>query len=360
MKVLHIYPKSDDLIRQHVMLLAGGMQQSTEVLTADSGTNIRQLITSQQPDILHCHGCWSQKMANAVRTARNNGARVVITPHGQLEPWVVSQQNLQDKVMKALLWQKDVIAQAYAIISLGKLERVNFLKLGWNKRVEEIHNAVTTNTITVSEMCSKTFAVYQKVMDSNTLEQMDDLSQQALSTIIKAGIMGDRNWCRSTDCIRYPQDIDWRRLLIYAEHENIRNYVDYGISVLGLPSPTIDTEKIEAYFPDSYKKPCPIKKIVGDYEGDETAYLIKMIRQLNKQPLLLHLIEFTRELYRDNVNDDALATALEEKKLTGFAGSLMQVLSEQTELDEGYMPLLPSDNRQTRHIRKLLTNHLKI
>ena len=360
MKVLHIYPKSDNLIRQHVMLLAGSMQQSAEVFTADSGANIRQMIISQQPDILHCHGCWSQKMAYAIRTARNNGARVVITPHGQLEPWVVSQQNLQDKVVKALLWQKDVIAQAYAIITLGKLERVNFLKLGWNKRVEEIHNAVTTNTITLTEMCSKTFAVYQKVMDSNTLEQMDDLTLHALSTIIKAGIMGDCNWCRSTDSIRYPQDIDWRRLLIYAEHENIRNYVDYGISVLGLPTPTIDTERIDAYFPDSYKKPCPIKEIVGDYEGDETAYLMKMIRQLNKQPLLLHLIEFTRELYRDNVNDDTLVTVLEEKKLTGFASSLMQVLSEQTELDEGYMPLLPSDNRQTRQIRKLLTHHLRI
>jgi len=360
MKVLHIYPKTDDLIRQHVMLLAGGMQQSADILTTDSGANIRQMVINEQPDILHCHGCWNQKMAHAIRTARHHGARVVITPHGQLEPWVVHRQNLQDKVVKALLWQKDVIAQAYAIITLGKLERVNFLKLEWNHRVEEIHNAVTTNTITVSEMCSKTFAVYQKVMDSNTLEQMDDRSLQALSTIIKAGIMGDRNWCKSTDSIRYPQDIDWRRLLIYAEHEHIRNYVDYGISVLGLQAPSIDTGKIDAYFPDSYHKPPPIKETVGDYEGDETAYLVKMIRQLNKQPLLLHLIELTRELYRDNVNDDALTTALEEKKLTGFTRSLMQVLSELTELDEGYMPLLPCENRQTRKIRKLITNHLKI
>ena len=360
MKVLHIYPKSDDLIRQHVMLLAGGMQQSADIRTADSGTNIRQQIIEQEPDILHCHGCWSQKMALAIRAARRHGARVVITPHGQLEPWVVSQQNIQEKVVKSLLWQKDVISNAYAIITLGKLERSNFLKLEWNKRVEEIHTDVTTNTITQAEMCSMTFAVYQKVMDSNTLEQMDDLSLKALSTIIKAGIMGDRRWCKSLDSTSYPQDIDWRRLLIYAEHENIRNYIDYGIRVLGIPAPSIDTTRIEAYFPDSYSRPKPIKEIIGDYEGDETAYLLKMIRQLNKQPLLLHLIELTRELYRDTVNDDLLFSALEEKNLTKFAESLMQVLSEQTGLDEGYMPLSPIDNRLTKHIRKLLTNHLKI
>ena len=360
MKVLHIYPKSNDLIWQHVMLLAEGMQQSADILTADSGANIRQQIIENEPDILHCHGCWNQKMARATRTARHNGVRVVITPHGQLEPWIVSQKSVQDKVVNALLWQKDAIVNAYAIITLGKLERSNFQKLGWNQRVEEIHNSVTTNTITQERMCSETFSVYQKVMDSNTLEQLDDLSLKALTTIIKAGILGDRRWCQSLDSINYPKDIDWRRLLIYAEHENIRNYVDYGISVLGLPIPAIDTEKIVAYFPDNYTRPHPIKDIIGDYQGDETDYLLRMIRQINKQPLLLHLIEFTRELYRDTVNDDLLATALEEKNLTKYAESLMQVLQEQTQLDEGYMPLYPKDNRQTTNIRKQITNHLKI
>lgn len=360
MKVLHIYPKSNDLIRQHVMLLTEGMQQSADILTADSGTNIRQQIIEKNPDILHCHGCWNQTLARAIRTARHNGVRVVITPHGQLEPWIVSQKSVQDQIVNALFWQKDAIVNAYAIITLGKLERSNFLKLGWNQRVEEIHNAVTTNTITKEKMCSETFSIYQKVMDSNTLEQLDDTSLKALGTIIKAGIMGDQRWCQSIDSIKYPKDIDWRRLLIYAEHENIRNYVDYGMTILGLSIPAIDTEKIAAYFPDDYTRPLPIKDIIGNYQGDETAYLLKMIRQINKQPLLLHLIEFTRELYRDTVNDDLLATALEEKKLQKYTESLMQVLHEETGLDEGYMPLPPVDNRQTAHIRKQLTNHLKI
>ena len=85
-----------------------------------------------------------------------------------------------------------------------------------------------------------------------------------------------------------------------------------------------------------------------------------MITQIHRQPLLLHLIELTRELMRDTVNDDQLNEALEEKKLKGYAASLMQVLSEETELDEGFMPLQPVENRQTNKIRKLLTNHLKI
>jgi hypothetical protein len=360
MKILHIYPKTDYLIRQHVMLLAEGMQQSATILTADSGKNIKQLIIEQEPDIVHCHGCWNPKLTRATRTAISYGIRVVMTPHGQLEPWIASQKRAQEGIVNMLSRQKQAIDNSYTVITLGKLERLNFKKLNWNRRVEEIHNAVTTNTITQEEMCSETFAVYQKVMDSNTLEQMDDVSIKALSTIIKAGILEDRRWCKAFDDIRYPQDIDWRRLLIYADHENIRNYVDFGISVLGLPTASIDTEKISSYFPDTYTRPQPIKQIIGDYQGDETSYLLKIIGQLYKKPVLLHLIELTRELYRDTVNDDLLLTALEEKKLTRFAGSLMQILKEQTGLDEGFMPLAPCDNRLTAKIRKLLTNHLKI
>ena len=85
-----------------------------------------------------------------------------------------------------------------------------------------------------------------------------------------------------------------------------------------------------------------------------------MIRQIEKQLRLLHLIELTRELYRDTVNDDLLQEALEGKKLTKFASRLMQVLHEQTLLDEGYMPIDPLDDRGTQNIRESITNHLKI
>ena len=45
MRVLHIYSKADNLIAQHVKLLADGMKQSLdEVIVADSTMNLRQLI----------------------------------------------------------------------------------------------------------------------------------------------------------------------------------------------------------------------------------------------------------------------------------------------------------------------------
>ena len=360
MKILHIFPKNDTLISQHVRILVDGLSQRADIRMVDNFSAFKQHLQTQEPDILHCHGCWNYTIARAAKAAQQQNARIILTPHGQLEPWIVSQQNIHEKISKELLWQKRMVTHAYCLIALGKLERENLNKLGWNHRTEEIHNAVTTNTITHQEMCDKTYDIYQKVIDSNTLELMDELSCKALAVILKAGITGDSRWCKSLDAVKRPQDIDWRRLLLYAEHENIRNYVDYGISILGLPEPDNDIQPSAAYFPDTYQTPKPLKEIIGEYQGNETTYLVKMIKQLHKQPLLLHMIEFTRELMRDTVNDDQLKEALAEKRLGGFAGSLMQVLSEQTQLDEGYMPIPPLDNRQTRQIRRLITNHLKI
>ena len=355
MKILHIYPKSDNMIGRHVSLLTEGMRHSAELQEATSFSEFKTRFQQQKPDIVHCHGCWQYAIVNAARMARKRGARVVLSPHGQLQPWVLEERPIQEKLHKAMLWQKSSVEQAYALIAFGKMEQKHLHQLKWNPRIEVILNALITNSITPQEMCSQTYAIYQKVLDSNTLEQMDDHTQLLLATILKAGITGDRRWVTIES-----SDIDWRRLLIYAEHEHIRNYVDYGINTLGLSILPLDTEKTAAYYPSGYTKPESIKISIGDYKGDETDYLVRMICQIQKQPLLLHLIELSRELRRDSVNDDYLQEVLEEKGLTKYAQRLMQVLSEQTLLEEGFMPIPPLDDRGTRQIRNHITNHLKI
>lgn len=352
MNVLYLYPKSNPLISRHVSLLTDGLKQSVEIRTVDSVSALKKAVQEQMPDIIHCHGCPSVTAVRGVFSALKQGARLVLTLHGQLQPWAEDRQHN----LAAVYWQKEFVHRAYAVILLGRLERTNFMKMGWNTRTEEIHNSVTTNTISPQDMSTATFAVYQKVLDSNTLALMDEPTLHMLRVLIKVGIMGDRRWAP----ILPSGSINWRQLLLYAEHEDIRNYVDYGISLLGCSVPDIDTTHIAAYFPDGFKSPRPVREIVGDYQGKETDYLLRIITQIRQHPLLLHLIELTRELYRDTVDDDRLAEVLEEKKLTAFAHSLMQVLSEETGLDEGYMPLPTADNKLTQQIRKQLTNHLQI
>ena len=357
MKVLYVYPMNDDMVTRHVNILLKGMQNSAEVKGASSPAEAKAIIREWKPDIVHCHGCWSYWVVKAGTSARRQGARVVFSPHGQLEPWVMEENTLKEKLPKRTLWEKRFVEKAYSVIAFGKMEEKFLRQLKWNPRIEVIHNALITNSISDQEMCSQTFAVYQKVMDSNVLELMDEENRQLLAVIIKAGIMGDSRW----NVTKYPDfNVTWRKLMIYAEHQNVRNYLDYGINILGMSAPSIDTKNINSYFPEGYKRPQVIKHLIGEYKGDETDYIVRMIRQIEKEPLLLHLIELTRELYRDTVNDEKIQEALEEKKLDKFAGRLMQVLREQTMLDEGYMPVAPINDRGTEKIRTQLSQMLLI
>lgn len=357
MNVLHIYPRSNELIQRHVQLLVEGLRQSANVLVADNKKSLYQQAHDFEADIIHVHGVNQMLQFKAFRCARKMNIRCVLTLHGQMQPFATSNMSKAERI-NLLLVQREYVQDVYAVITFGKMETSSFSKLGFNPRIEEIHNAVYTNTITPAEMAAKTFAVYQKVQDSNTREKMDSHTLSALRVIIKAGIMGDKRWVENEPLD--PRLINWRQLLLYAEHENITNYTDYGIRILGLSAPLLDTRKIAAFFPKKYTRPKHVKELVDDYQGDETDFLLRIIRQLLKSPTLLGCIELTRELYRDNVNDDLLAGKLEDSGLTKSAARLIQVLHEETLLDEGYMPIPPLDDKLTDKLHNNLKNHLKI
>ena len=357
MNVLHIYPRSNELIQRHVQLLVEGLRQSANVQVADNKKSLYQQARDFEADIIHVHGVNQMLQFKALRCAQKMNIRCVVTLHGQMQPFAFSAMSKTERI-NLLLVQREYVQNVYAVITLGKLETSNFTKYGFNPRIEEIHNSVYTNTITPAEMAAQTFAVYQKVMDSNTREKMDSHTLSALKVIIKTSIMGDKRWVENEPLD--PRLINWRHLLLYAEHENIVNYTDYGIRLLGLSAPLFDTQKVAAYFPKNYVRPKPIKEIVGDYQGDETDFLMRIIRQLLKAPTLLGCIELARELYRDNVNDDLLAEKLEDAGLTKSAARLIQVLNEELLLDEGFMPIDPLDDKQTDKLRNNLKNHLKI
>ena len=357
MNVLHICPRNSELIQKHVQLLVEGLKQSANVKVADNNKSLYQQVRNLDADIIHIHGLDQPVQAKAVRCAKKLNIRYVMTLHCQLEPWAIKFH--RDRyLLEILLSKRDYTSNAYAVITMGKVEKENFKRLGWNPRIEVIHNALFTNIISPQEMASQTFAVYQKVLDSNTLEEMDQPTKEALAAFLKAGILGDKRWV--PDTAYDARQINWRHLMLYAEHENITNYTDYGIRILGLSTPLIDTSRIAAYFPKKYSRPVPMKELIGEYQGNQTDYLVSMIRQILKAPTLLGIIELARELYRDSVNDEKIAEKLEEAGITKNAARLLQVLSEQVLLDEGFMPMPPLDDKQTDKLRNNLKNHLKI
>lgn len=385
MNVLHLYPENDQLIAQHVSMLqvhdisSLGEGYFSSLLEGSGEASSREGSGEALPSIVHVHGCWNRSIVRQALHLHRKGARIVLSPHGHLEPWIISQQRMTEKTAKILLWQKRLVQHAYALIAHGKMETQALQTLAWNPRIETINNAVISNTITPEAMARQTANIYQKVMDSNTIEHMDEPVCRLMSILLKAGITGDRRWVEASpvpsqggemaahpysDTITPPFEGSaeaWRHLLLYADHENIRNVIDKGIHVMGMevpdihlpqsthPSP-ITTHQIPAYFPTNYRKPSLSTTDAVEIAEDAQHHQLTMY----------HLVALAHALRRPDADDERIAEALAGKRLTRYFQRLLQILQEQLLQEEGFLPLPPIDDRKTQQLRRELANHLKI
>ena len=331
MKTLHLYPADDPLIAAHVALLQEGEEPF-----------------SGQPDIVHVHGCWRYNIVRQAMRAHRQGARIVMTPHNGLSPWIVSERRMTEKLSKTLLWQRRMVESAYVIIAQGPMESEALTQLGWNPRIETIRNAVVTNSITPEATRRHTLEVYRKVLDSNTIELMSDDSRRLMTMLLKAGITGDRRWVAG----EAPDisETEWRRLLVYADHENVRTVIDRGTHVMGLRAPYIETAQIKSYLPTDYQLPKVDNHTV---EG--------IVSEMHHGPLTLRqIVELDRALRRPDADDERMVDELTEKRLIRYFRHVLQLLKEVTLLDEGFMPADAIDDKHTEKLRRQLLAHLRI
>lgn len=332
MKVLHLFPEDDKLIAAHVAML----REHEEPFTGC-------------PDIVHVHGCWRYGIVRQAMRYHREGARIVMTPHGGLEPWVVGERRLTEKLSKTLLWQRRMVESAYVLIGHGPIESEALKVLSWNPRTEVIRNAVVTNSITPEAMRQQTREVYRKVMDSNTIELMDADTRRLLTLLLKAGITGDSRWLDNA-AIPTIDESAWRQLLVYADHENVRTTIDRGLHVLGIRAPYIETAHIKSYLPTDYQLP----KV-------ENHSVVGIISEMHHGPLTLRqLVELDRALRRDDADDEQIVDVLIEKRLIRYFRHILQLLVEYTLIDEGFLPAKPIDDKQTNALRRQLLTLLRI
>lgn len=370
MRILHYYSSDDAMIAQHVAALQQGMETEAENHAATTADDARTLLQGSRYDIIHLHGCWRYSSYSITRLAMKKGARLVVTPHGQLEPWVQNDGYWKEKLPKKLLYQRNQLRQAYAVIIQGKMEEECMKRLSWNSRCIIIRNAIVTQSITVKEMARQTLALYRKVADSNTLALMTQETRTVLRLLMKTGITGDVRWLSEQDSayVRQPEvrgNIQWRELLCYAHQESITNTILRGISILRLDAPDIDVEAIPYFLPDGYQQTQSISETIGNQFASENDRLIatfKLIKKLiaNGQFSMRHLVELDRELRQYGCDEELLEEQLTERQLLPTARRVMQLMADTTGLTEGFMPVAPQNDRTTKKLYKQIENHLKI
>ncbi len=114
------------------------------------------LLDEIRPDVVHVNGCWMPQCALAQRWAQRMGCKVVLTPHGMLEPWIVRRHYYTRKMPALWLYQKRAVVMADCLHATAESERDNILKLGYNTNVEVIANGVDVESIVMKQSWKRT------------------------------------------------------------------------------------------------------------------------------------------------------------------------------------------------------------
>lgn len=110
---------------------------------------VRRILTQLSPDVVHVNACWLPATAVFIELSVQYGCKVILSPHGMLEPWIIRRHYLTRKLPALLLYQKRAIKAVDLVEVTAESERDNFVKLGFGKNVSIVPLGLDTSSITI-------------------------------------------------------------------------------------------------------------------------------------------------------------------------------------------------------------------
>lgn len=115
----------------------------------------KKILLHINPNLVHINCCWMPLCSLTQKWAQELGFKVVLTPHGMLEPWIISRNYYTKKLPALILYQRSAISNADYIHATAYTEKENILKLNINNKVEVIANGIDVDCIKLKENWDK-------------------------------------------------------------------------------------------------------------------------------------------------------------------------------------------------------------
>lgn len=114
------------------------------------------LLDEIQPDVVHVNCCWKPGSSLVQRWAQKKGYKVVLSPHGMLEPWIMQRHYWTRKLLALMLYQKATVKNVDFIHATAESEKDNLLRLNWNNKIAVIANGVDVGDIEMKDSWKRT------------------------------------------------------------------------------------------------------------------------------------------------------------------------------------------------------------
>lgn len=106
----------------------------------------RIFLKEEKPDIVHINGIWAPQNWGFQKVAQELGIKVVLSPHGMLEPWIVS-HNPWKKKIGLFLYQNKAIRTADHLHATALMEKESIRNLGYINDIAIIPNGIDLSEI---------------------------------------------------------------------------------------------------------------------------------------------------------------------------------------------------------------------
>lgn len=329
------------------------------------------------PDIVHIHGCWDRYAYRLMKAAQKQGYAVVLSPHGELGTYAMRHEQRIAKWWKLTDYQRWMNVNCEAILVTRNDERDELLRMGLQSRIDVVGNPLLDSTLTDTETGAALMQFYQKVIDTRYHVLMTREEKEAVRSLLHVGMAGDEKWALISSnqllTLRDIKPVQWRRILLYADDEDIRAIIDSAVARLQLSIPDINTADI-ARFPKEFPKAMgalePLRvlgknRIRARKIKEETA---EDPRELKELTIMLanarHLVQKRRmslrqlaELYGrikySDYDESRFTEITRNLRLNTFMRRMLKVMADDLQLEEGFMPDTPKDDHTTQLIHQL-------
>lgn len=377
MKVLHYIHRrlSGDLLSDSISRAVATLDGIADTHIITRADDYQPALDNHVPDIVHIHGCWDRYAYRLMKAAQKQGYAVVLSPHGELGTYAMRHEQRIAKWWKLTDYQRWMIVNCEAILVTRNDERDELLRMGLQSRIDVVGNPLLDSTITETGAALMQF--YQKVIDTRYHVLMTREEKEAVHSLLHVGMAGDEKWALISSnqllMLRDIKPVQWRRILLYADDEDIRAIIDSAVARLQLSIPDINTADI-ARFPKEFPKAMgalePLRvlgknRIRARKIKEETA---EDPRELKELTIMLanarHLVQKRRmslrqlaELYGrikySDYDESRFTEITRNLRLNTFMRRMLKVMADDLQLEEGFMPDTPKDDHTTQLIHQL-------
>ncbi len=373
MKVLHYIDclRSEDLISDSVSELAVNQQKVAEVKVVTHKDDAAKVLKEFAPDVVHIHSVESYQSVMVEQSAMKLNIAVVVSPHGLLNRYILRKESPIRHYVKMKVWQQRMLKNADGLLLSDKYEAEQIEQYHVNHHLHTIANPLLDSAESPDGATEKVMSFYKKLLDTRYAYYMKSADYEAIYSLLHIGIelasivdANDIIKIRKLDperllLLREITPKQWRHILLYADDEYIRSYINSAISYLQLQVPAIDTTAISRFAPSKPKQ-------AGDLVADEFVDMKPRMQErwnekIHQEPVALqqlvimlynaqrleskeqlsehHLACLYTAIKFTQYDEERLYMFLKSLRLVKFTQKILNKLTQKLLLEEGFVPL---------------------